>query len=164
MEENNSQNTNETTNPTQQDSISNQQTQEELAAQQEAEELKIFKPSMDEKQFYVIAVHNIPEVLNKVKFNIVNFNVDHFPMFDFEVKTFLLSSDIQLITIKSLKNKTQAMKYFRAVLAYKVFDEIDPSEYHHFVISTTNYPIFYNDKNITKYLKYFNKYYLPKEE
>ena len=157
-------NTNETTETSPQDSVLNQQTQEELAAQQEAEELKIFKPSMDEKQFYVIAVHNIPEVLNKVKFNIVNFNVDHFPMFDFEVKTFLLSSDIQLITIKSLKNKTQAMKYFRAVLAYKVFDQIDPSEYQHFVISVTNYPIFYNDKNVTKYLKYFNKYYLPKEE
>ncbi len=156
---------NENTNNTQietntQDTLGNQQTNEEIEAQKEAEELKIFKPSDDDKQFYVIAVHNIPEVLNKVKFNIVNFNVDHFPMFDFEVKTFLLSSDIQLITIKSLKNKTQAMKYFKAVLAYKVFDKIDPSEYQHFVISATNYPVFYNDKNVTKYLKYFNKYYL----
>jgi len=155
-------NTNNTqTQPTPTDSIENQQSLAEIEAKKEAEELKIFKPaSENEKQFYVIAVHNIPEVLNKVKFNIVNFNVDHFPMFDFEVKTFLLNSDIQLITIKSLKNKTQAMKYFRAVLAYKVFDKIDQSEYHHFIISKTNYPIFYNDKNVTKYLKYFNKYYL----
>jgi len=149
------------TQPIPTDSIQSQQTTEESEAQKEAEELKIFKPSLeDEIQFYVIAVHNIPEVLNKVKFNIVNFNVDHFPMFDFEVKTFLLNTDIQLITIKSLKNKTQALKYFKAVLSYKVFDEVDQSEYQHFLISNTNYPVFYNDKNVTKYLKYFNKYYL----
>jgi hypothetical protein len=40
-----------------------------------------------------------------------------------------------------------------------VFAGQDKSEFKGFVIAQENYPVFYKDKDVDKYLKFFNKYY-----
>ncbi len=109
---------------------------------------------------YVVIVDDDPEIVNRIKFNIINFNVDNFPMFDFNVKTILFGTKKKLISVNGLKDAEQALKYFKALLYYKVFEGIDSTMYDHFIISTTNFPVFFKDKDIDGYNKFFTNRYL----
>jgi tetratricopeptide (TPR) repeat protein len=125
------------------------------------EEDKLYNDTLPSNTyFYIIVVHNDPEVVNKLKFNIINFNVDHFAMFDFQVKTTLLNINYKLIAVKQFKSRTHARKYYRAVLHYGVFDKIDPSEYKNFFITTKNLETLQQDKRVELYLKFFERHYI----
>jgi hypothetical protein len=146
-------------------------TQNNAQQQEEEEEEKLpekYKLDPEIEHSYVVIVDDDPEIVNRIKFNIINFNVDNFPMFDFNVKTILFGTKKKLISVNGLKNAEQAVKYFKALIYYKVFEGIDSTMYNHFIISTTNFPVFFKDKDIEGYNKFFiNRYLLnpvPKKE
>jgi hypothetical protein len=65
-----------------------------------------------------------------------------------------------MITVKSLKNKKNVMSYFKTIdQNTDVFKDMNKSNVRHFVLSSENFPVFYKDKDISKYLKYFSKHY-----
>ena len=119
-----------------------------------------YKYEKQNKHTYVVIVDDDPEIVNRIKFNIINFNVDNFPMFDFNVKTFLFGTKKKLISVNGFKDAEQALKYFKALLYFKVFEGIDSTMYNHFIISTSNYPIFFKDKDIKGYNNFFIHRYL----
>ncbi len=126
---------------------------------EEAEEIY----SYNEKQshFYIVIADGKQVDINRLKFNIANFNIDNYSMIDFNVSAIVLDKDVQMITVKSFDNATQAVNYFNAIKDNsQVYANINSDNYDHFVISSDNYAAFYKDKDINKYLKYFIKHYL----
>ncbi len=154
------QETNSTT--SQSDTLAQNQSQNNKLQEEEIPSPYKYLPS--EAHSYLVIVDDDPEIVNRIKFNIINFNVDHFPMFDFNVKTVLFGTDKKLISVNGLKDADQALKYFKSLLYYKVFEGIDTSMYKHFIISTTNYAPFFKDKDIKGYQKFFIKNYILKPE
>ncbi|MBN2683190.1 MAG: tetratricopeptide repeat protein [Bacteroidales bacterium] len=123
---------------------------------------KIYKFSQSEQHYYVSIVDNKNLDVNRLRFNISSFNIEVFSFIDFDVsQPIILDGDVQMLTVKSFKDKTEAMAYFRHISVNPIaYGELKTNQYRHFVISATNYPLFYKDKNVEKYITFFTKNYL----
>ena len=79
------------------------------------------------------------------------------------LKTELLSLDDErsMIVVSNMRNKKQAMQYFRAVISNRnLFSQVEKSGYRNFIISKDNLIIFKALTDSDQYLKFFSKRYL----
>ncbi|MCD6332689.1 MAG: hypothetical protein J7L89_05400, partial [Bacteroidales bacterium] len=63
--------------------------------------------------YYIAVVSTRSLDVNRLKFRITDFNVDHYDQSFLEV-TAIPMEDLQLIVVKSFKDKKDAMDYYRA--------------------------------------------------
>lgn len=132
----------------------------ELEALEEETALKEY--TFDEKSsyYYVIVVNKNDLDVNRIKFNLYNYNFDFFSMFEFEIRSKALDEEHHLLYVESLEDKNQAMKYFNIIRAYPdVYKEFDTSQYHDFVITPDNFKILQGDKDFNRYIEFFNQIY-----
>lgn len=123
-------------------------------------ELYTFKDTL---HYYIVIVDGKAVDVNKVKFTISNFNFDFYSMIDFNIQSIILNGDVQMISIKPFENKEKALSYFESIaLNPDVFKEFKASDYRHFVISANNYITLFRDKDVGKYLKFYEKNYVTK--
>lgn len=128
-------------------------------------EEEIYFANNKSTHFYVMAVPNKITDVNRIKFDISNFNLDFFRMDSYNVSGVLLNEDIQIITVKNFPNKRKAMSYFQAVMAnLSYFKEIEGINYRHFVISSDNFTTFFKHQDVNKYLKFFTSEYVEGQE
>ena len=111
--------------------------------------------------YFVIAFPREANVdLNRLKFDLANFNIDHYTKIDFDIETENLNPQTQLLVIRSLENKEQALIYFRSVIRKReVFKTLEGVDYVNFVASSLNFRELMADKNDVEYLKFFIKNY-----
>ena len=79
------------------------------------------------------------------------------------LKTERLSLDEKrdMIVVSNMRNKKQAMMYFRAIISNRnLFDQVEKSGYRNFIISKDNFEVFKNLMDTDQYLKFFSKRYL----
>ncbi|MCZ4695507.1 hypothetical protein DWB61_11680 [Ancylomarina euxinus] len=79
------------------------------------------------------------------------------------LKTELLSLDEErdMIVVSNMRNKKQAMMYFRAIISNRnLFDQVEKSGYRNFIISKDNFEMFKNLTDTDQYLEFFSKRYL----
>ncbi len=122
---------------------------------------------LDEKMthFYVVVVDNKKKNVNRIKYNISNFNIEFFSMTNFNISSIILNEDYQVISVKSMDDQASAIDYFETIRANPdVYKEYTEADYRHFVISSENFAVFFKDQNVEKYLGYFNKHYFNSEE
>ena len=147
--------------------------EEDLAlVEEKKEEEKVEVPAeeiykMDEKKthYYVVVVGNKTKNVNRMKYNISNFDIEFFSMITFNVSSIILNDNYQVITVKSMDNKDKAMEYYKTIKANKdVYADFTDADYTDFVISSDNFAVFFKDQNIEKYVGYFQKHYLAEKE
>ena len=70
-----------------------------------------------------------------------------------------------MITVNNFDNDEKAMDYYISIQNNPyIFTKLENSGgYDDFVISAENYPIFYRNKDIKQYLRFFEKYYTVKK-
>ncbi|RKD92481.1 tetratricopeptide repeat protein [Mangrovibacterium diazotrophicum] len=121
------------------------------------------KFSYDEEliHYFVIAFDRSADVdINRLKFDIANYNIDHYMKTDFDIETEFLNANTTLLTVRSLQNKEQALIYFRSIIRRRdVYEQLKGVEYVNFVTSTYNYRELKADHNTADYLKFFLKNY-----
>jgi hypothetical protein len=72
-----------------------------------------------------------------------------------------LSSDRNILLVTQMRNKKQAMMYFRAVVTNRnLFDPVEKVDYRNFVISESNLKVLMKDADPKSYLNFFKKWYL----
>lgn len=72
-----------------------------------------------------------------------------------------LDENREVLLVTNLRNKKQAMMYFRAIVTNReLFAPIEKVGYRNFVISADNLDIFMKDGDPAIYLQFFKKYYL----
>lgn len=79
------------------------------------------------------------------------------------LKTELISLDQErdMIVVSNMRNKKQAMMYFRAIISNRnLFNQVEKLGYRNFVISKDNFEIFKTIADTDQYLKFFSKRYL----
>lgn len=79
------------------------------------------------------------------------------------LKTDLLSldDDRNMIVVSNMRNKKQAMMYFRAIISNRnLFKLVEKSGYRNFIISKDNFEVFRVEANTDEYLKFFSRRYL----
>ncbi len=111
--------------------------------------------------YFVIAYPRSASVdLNRLKFDIANYNIDHYTKIDFDIESEPLNENLNLITIRALGNKDDGIIYHRSIIRKApVFQSLFNVDYVNFAISSTNYRQILSEKSINDYLKFFVKNY-----
>lgn len=121
------------------------------------------KYSYDEDllHYFVIAFPRSAEVdLNRLKFDIANYNIDHYTRMDFDLETENLNNEIILVVVRALPDKEQSLIYFRSIIRDRaVFQSLGDIQYVNFVASSYNYREIKSDRSYLEYLKFFVKNY-----
>lgn len=98
--------------------------------------------------------------INRLKFDIANYNLDHYTRLDFDLAEEALDASTNLLTVRSLANKEQGLIYFRAIIRQpEVFRTLGTTPYHNFIASSTNYRQILADQSAGDYLRFFLKNY-----
>jgi tetratricopeptide (TPR) repeat protein len=98
--------------------------------------------------------------LNRLKFDIANYNIDHYTKLDFDIETENLNEKLTLVMVRALENKENGIIYHRAIIRNApVFEALMGTDYYNFVISSTNYRQILSENSIADYLKFFVKNY-----
>ncbi len=120
-----------------------------------------FSYEEDLLHYFVIAYPRNKEVdINRLKFDIANYNLDHYTKLDFDIEEETLDAGNNLLLVRSLVNKEQAMIYFRAIIRQpEVFKALSNTGYYNFIASSANYRQILSEKSIGDYLKFYLKNY-----
>ncbi len=123
----------------------------------------IYVFNSEEPHQYVMAATGKISDLNRLKFNIVKYNINQFLMFDFKVADRKLTSDTKLIIVKPLNNAKEAYKYLKLIRKNTdVYSEFSSLTMQQFIITDANLKILLKDKNIDRYLMFFKQNYESK--
>jgi len=116
-----------------------------------------FSYEEDLLHYFVIAYPKSTNVdLNRLKFDIANYNIDHYTKTDFEIETQNLNANTNILTVRSLNNKEQGLIYFRSIIKQRsVFQSLKNIKYVNFLASSTNFREITTDKDYAEYLKFF---------
>jgi tetratricopeptide (TPR) repeat protein len=111
--------------------------------------------------YFVIAYPRSANVdLNRLKFDIANYNIDHYTKIDFDIESETLNDQLNLVTVRSLGNKEEGVIYHRSVIRKApVFQSLSDIDYVNFAVSSTNYRQILTEKSVADYLKFFVKNY-----
>lgn len=124
------------------------------------EEKEVFITPTPPPFYYVLAVKADLVDINQVKFNAINYNLDYFTNFDFDIQTKSLSSKINLLVISPFESLNQAMNYFDLVnYNQEIFTGIEKVFTSHFIISAQNYQALVQSRDVDAYLKFFKEHY-----
>ncbi len=111
--------------------------------------------------YFVIAYPKSAAVdINRLKFDLGIYNLDHYTKFDFDIEEENLDANNKLLLVRALQNKEQGLIYFRAIIRKAdVFKSLKGVNYVNFITSSTNYRQILADKSLSDYLKFFMKNY-----
>ncbi len=111
--------------------------------------------------YFVIAYPRSANIdLNRLKFDIANYNIDHYTKIDFDIESEPLNENLNLITVRALGNKDDGIIYHRSIIRKApVFQTLSEVDYVNFAISSTNYRQILSENSVTDYLKFFVKNY-----
>jgi len=109
----------------------------------------------------VIAYPKNAEIdINRLKFDLANYNIDHYTKIDFDIEALNLNATHSILVVRSLNNKEQGLIYFRSIIKKReVFVSLKDIKYVNFIASSTNYREITTDKDFAEYLKFFVKNY-----
>lgn len=128
----------------------------EEAAEEEKESIYTFNP---DEPYYILVICDTKNVrINPLKVRLSDFNKNNFRLLQLAVKNLMYNKEEAMITIEKFENLSAANDYNNALLSSDyVFGGIDAENYKVIKVSISNYPIFYQQKNIDEYMEFWNK-------
>ncbi len=111
--------------------------------------------------YFIIAFPNEEEInINRLKFDIANYNLDNYTSLDFEIETENLNPETKLLIVRNFNDKEDALIYFLSIVRKQdVFKTLAGKQYLNFVASNSNYREMLNEKSYADYLGFFIKNY-----
>ena len=117
-----------------------------------------FNPSA--QHMFMIVADSKEIRLNPFKVKLSDYNLKYYSLDGLNINSLVLDNQHYLITIGNFNNSTKAKDYFDAITASDyVFADLKQGSFYNFVISTENYPIFFKEKDVGGYSKFFEKNY-----
>ncbi|MGB4122726.1 MAG: hypothetical protein WBK40_00790, partial [Bacteroidales bacterium] len=90
-----------------------------------------------------------------------DFNANNFRLSQLKINSIVFDNDLQLVTVGNFENAEKAMVYYNSVLNNDyITSPLEGTDTSFFVITTDNYPLFYREKEIQGYMKFFERTYL----
>lgn len=115
-----------------------------------------FRPN---DEYFILVICNKKVRINPLKVRLSDFNKNNFRMDQLKIKNLMLNKDDAMLTVEKFENVDKALDYQTALfLNDYVFGGIDEENYRVLIISVSNYPIFYQEKNVDEYLDFWHQY------
>ena len=110
-----------------------------------------YKPTINKSE--------LEEEINKIV--ISDFNNKFYTTNEYKTQSLMLNLDYQLIIVKTFDKENPATNYLEAVKNSAELKELTVlSDYEHFIISSSNFKVFYKNKSLDQYLVYFEDAFL----
>jgi hypothetical protein len=85
----------------------------------------------------------------------------YYSLENLSITNLLLDKNTHFVMVGNFNSVKEAMRYYSSLMSNEyVFANLDESQYNGFVIAQDNYPVFYKDKDVEKYLAFFKQNYL----
>jgi plasmid stabilization system protein ParE len=123
----------------------------------EEQEEQLYRFREDDNYYFIIIASTENVDINKLKFDLINFNLDFYLQKDYTTTSKKFNEHNTIISVKRIKDLKTIQEYYD-ILSRKedrVFKEIDEKYYEYFYISVKNYPTLLEKKTIIEYLKFF---------
>jgi len=115
--------------------------------------------------FFVCLVNPTQVDVNALRIRIADFNDRAFRLETFNVSSIIFSDTLQMISIGVFVGSSRALDYrYQFLESEYITSMLSGKSYYSFVISTPNYALFYQNKDLQGYLRFFEKEYLGKKE
>jgi tetratricopeptide (TPR) repeat protein len=123
--------------------------------------VRIYTANPDAVHFYILIVNNDKTDVDALKVKISDFNSKFHSLENLQVNSLLLDGNMEMVTVNNFENSEKAVNYYLSIKDNEyIFTKLKQAgEYYQFVITAENYPIFYKNKNIQQYIKFFEKNY-----
>lgn len=111
--------------------------------------------------YFIIAFPNDNAIdVNRLKFDIANYNLDHYTSLDFDIETENLNNNTKLIIVRNFEDKETALIYFLSIIRKPdVFKTLAGQKFLNFIVSNNNFREMISDKSYDEYIKFFVKNY-----
>lgn len=110
---------------------------------------------------YLLVVKRQAVKLNAMKVKISDHNKKYYSLRELTINSVLLDENRYMITVGNFESADKALTYFNQISEDEyVFSDLGIGNFSEAVISMKNYPIFYKDKGVDIYLRFFEIEYL----
>ena len=145
--------------------ILDQLKEEESSEGNEAVETKsddqyTFEPNV--AHYFILIFKEFDLEQNIAKATLSDYHSQFYSLDKLNVSSLLLDKETNMISVREFKNAKTAMNYYNA---FQVGDARGPfgDNYQSFIISQTNFPVFYQSKEVDEYLIKFKEFYQSKQ-
>ena len=119
----------------------------------------VFNP--DSAQYYVLSFPNKSVDAITVKTKVQDYLSKYYGSNSYDVGNFLLDVNTQIIVVKEFGDSIKGMDFYNGIVTNdEVFGEFKAIKMNQFLIDATNYKTLYGNKDVSKYLAFFNTNYL----
>ena len=118
----------------------------------------------EQEHHFLISLHSTEDV-NKVSFDLLNYNLDYFNQYDLSIEQVNMVDSYSIIVVKTFINTDGAERYMQVIEENRdtILAGIDPSRYRMMIISLDNYVILSEKKEANPYYLYYLNHYLKEE-
>jgi tetratricopeptide (TPR) repeat protein len=114
----------------------------------------------DARHLLVVLVPQQDADVNAVKNDLARFNTAYHATKKFEITSIILNESYHMLSVKQFESETKAIEYRNTIKRNRsVLKEINEKKYPYFIISYTNYALFYQDKRIDEYMDFYRMNY-----
>jgi hypothetical protein len=128
--------------------------------EEEEEKISPYKYNASLQHMFIIVVDSKEIRLNPFKVKLSDYNIKYYSIADLKINSLVLDNEHYMVTIGNFNNAAKSIDYYDAItISEYIYADLKPGTFYNFVISTENYPIFFKDKDIGGYKKFFEENY-----
>jgi len=132
---------------------------EDKERQRLLDEESIYAVNPETPHYYVFVPIMASVDINKVKFDVMNFNIEKYASTDFTTEFADLNPTTKLLVNKQFKNKDEANIYFFNLKTDEFVKKYMDTHFTHFVITEGNFKRMIDSKMYEPYLRFYQKNY-----
>ena len=135
---------------------------EELKEKEEMEAaISMYEVNKNSEHYFIMVANGTEVNISALKIRLSDQNKKSNAVDGLSVSSLIFDGVWHMITISKFENADRAMTYYRNIISNSyVIPDNKSDQINSFVISIENYPKLYQDKDVNKYLKLFDKEYL----
>jgi tetratricopeptide (TPR) repeat protein len=121
----------------------------------------IYISNLADKHYFILKVNSNEVDVNALKIRLSDFNSKEHSLDNYTISSIMFDATDQLVSVGIMASSEKAMEYYNQIIDNQyIMAGITEKQYAIFVISATNYPLLYQNKDLDKYMLFFNKEYL----
>lgn len=122
---------------------------------------RLYKFDPNAVHFYILIVNGDLVDVEALKLKISDFNMKYHDLENLQVNSLVFDDTRQMVTVNNFESADKAMNFIFNIRDSKyIYTKLENTgNYYDFVISVENYPVLYRNKDISQYLRFFEKNY-----